>query len=63
METYNTEIFGTNNALEINQTQNTYNFHYKYRYEYKANGYPKVVRTQDQNDLSGTYKGVFVFTK
>ena len=62
METFPEEVFEKNNVTEVNQLEGTYNFHYRHFYEYKSNGYPKVVRSFDQNDPTNFYKGIFVYT-
>ncbi|CAN5648623.1 hypothetical protein BH11BAC3_BH11BAC3_47440 [soil metagenome] len=63
METFVEEIFGKNNALEIDQVMGTYKYHYKNFYEYKSNGLPKIVRFYDQNDPGEFGKGVYFYTK
>ena len=56
------EIFENNNALEINEIQGTYGYHLKNVYEYYPNGYPKIVRFYDQNDLTVFGKGMYFYT-
>lgn len=65
METYIDEIFTKNNAIEINQTVDNYNwgsFHYKNVYQYKANGYPAFAWVYDQNDPTFVGKAQYIYT-
>lgn len=61
LETFTEEVYEKNNAVEINQLVNNFNF--KCLYEYKANGYPKVVRFYDSNGLISDSKGVYFYRK
>ncbi|MEO6228606.1 MAG: hypothetical protein ABJB11_22890 [Ferruginibacter sp.] len=63
MEAFVSEIFGTHNPLEIDQTQQLYNYHYKFTYEYNQAGYPKIINLFDQNDPSVIEKGLYFYTK
>lgn len=64
METHNDAmVFEKNNPTDINQFENSYNFHYKYYYEYNANGYPKVARVHNQNDPTNFFKMLYFYTK
>jgi len=64
METFSEEMaYEKNNPTEINEFENSYNFHFKYLYEYKPNGYPSVARVYDQNDPLNFFKRIFIYTK
>ncbi|MEO6358658.1 MAG: hypothetical protein ABIU77_16710 [Ferruginibacter sp.] len=62
METFIEEVFATNNALDVNQFYGTYHFHYKNVYDYKPNGYPKIVRFYDLQDVPNYGKGLYFYT-
>ena len=62
IETFIEDIFEKNNAVEINQFQGTSHYHTKHVYEYRANGYPKIVRYYDQNSPTSFGKALYFYS-